>query len=82
MSNIDQKAKTRLAELLSAVQPVVQAQIESMSQAEITHILDNYGKFLKLDLERDFREAKKQADNDPAKFDDLFSGITEERRRS
>ena len=80
MSNIDQKAKTRLAELLSAVQPVVQAQIDSMSQAEINYILDNYAKFLKLDLARDFQEAKKRVDNDPSKFDDLFAGITEEKK--
>lgn len=82
MSNIDQKAKTRLAELLSAVQPVIKGCIKQMSQREVDHILENYSRFLKLDLERDFREVKSETNRDPDQFDDLFSGITNDNDNS
>lgn len=79
MSNIDQKAKTKLAELLSAVQPVIKGCIKQMSQREVEYILENYSKFLKLDLERDFREVKKEVNSDSNNIDDLFSGLTKDK---
>jgi uncharacterized protein YgbK (DUF1537 family) len=79
MSNIDQKAKTKLAELLSAVQPVIKGCIKQMSQREVEYILENYSKFLKLDLERDFQEVKKEVNSDSNNIDDLFSGLTKDK---
>jgi len=75
MSNIDQKAKTKLAKLMSAVEPVIKAQVSQMSQAEIAHILSNYRQFLKIDLVRELENAKPNSSSDSGTgFDDLFGG--------
>lgn len=71
MSNIDQTAKTKLAQLMSAVEPVIQQQVAGMSRAEINHILSNYRQYLKIDLVRELENASPSAP-DASGFDDLF----------
>ena len=71
MSNIDQTAKTKLAQLMSAVEPVIQQQVAGMSRAEINHILSNYRQYLKIDLVRELENASPSAP-DAGGFDDLF----------
>ena len=71
MSNIDQTAKTKLAQLVAAVEPVIKQHVSSMSAAEINHILNNYRAYLKLDLVRELENASPQGAG-PDSFDDLF----------
>lgn len=61
MSNVEVTAKTKLAQLMQAVQPVIDAKISEMQPSEIDFILKNYRKFLKIDLERDFQRIKSSA---------------------
>lgn len=72
MSNIDQTAKTKLAQLMSAVDPVIKTQVNRMSQSEIQHILKHYRQYLKIDLVRDLENAEPQAPSGDSGFDDLF----------
>lgn len=57
---LEQSAKSKLAQLVQAIQPVVDQHLADMQTSEIDYILKNYRKFLKLDLERDFERAKKE----------------------
>lgn len=77
MSNIDQTAKTKLAQLMSAVEPVIKSQVAAMSQAEIQHILNNYRQYLKIDLVRDLENAEPGAPGASTGFDDLFGGLND-----
>lgn len=61
MSNVEVTAKTKLVQLMQAVQPVIDAKIAEMQPSEIDFILKNYRKFLKIDLERDFQKVKASA---------------------
>ena len=47
MSDLDTKAKTKLAKLMSGVQPIIDQHIENMNSAEINYILTNFRKYLK-----------------------------------
>lgn len=58
MSNVEITAKTKLAQLMQAVQPVINQKISEMQPSEVDFILKNFRKFLKIDLERDFEQAK------------------------
>jgi hypothetical protein len=61
MSNVEITAKSKLIQLMQAVQPVIDSKIAEMQPSEVDFILKNYRKFLKIDLERDFEQAKASA---------------------
>ena len=61
MSNVEITAKSKLIQLMQAVQPVIDSKIAEMQPSEIDFILKNYRKFLKIDLERDFEKVKASA---------------------
>ena len=61
MSNAEITAKSKLIQLMQAVQPVIDSKIAEMQPSEIDFILKNYRKFLKIDLERDFEKVKASA---------------------
>lgn len=72
MSDIDQKSKTKLASLMNNVQPIIDEHISKMSNQEINHILTNYRKYLKIDIERDLERAREtELKNSP--FDELLN---------
>lgn len=52
------RAKAKLAKLVNAVQPIVDAELETFDSAEVNYILTNYRKYLMLDLARDFEKAR------------------------
>lgn len=58
MSNVEQAAKSKLVNLMNAVQPIIDKHIDDMQPSEIEFILKNYQKFLKIDLERDFKKSR------------------------
>lgn len=57
---LEQSAKTKLAQLVSAIQPIVDLHLAEMQSGEVEYILKHYRKYLKLDLERDFERARKE----------------------
>ena len=61
MSNVEITAKSKLIQLMQAVQPVIDSKIAEMQPSEIDFILKNYRKFLKIDLERVFEKVKASA---------------------
>ena len=72
MSKTDQNAKTKLAELMASLQPIIDAKISEMNSSEVNHILTNYKQYLKVDLARDFEQARETALKD-SPFDDLLN---------
>lgn len=72
MSNTELKAKTKLAKLMSEVQPVIDENIDKMNSAEINFILTNYRKYLKIDIERDLEQAK-EANLKSSPFDEILN---------
>jgi hypothetical protein len=73
MSDLDTKSKTKLAKLMSGVQPIIDQHISDMNSAEINHILTNYRKYLKIDIERDLEKAR-ELDLKSSPFDDILNG--------
>jgi hypothetical protein len=74
MSDLDTKAKTKLAKLMSGVQPIIDQHIENMNSAEINYILTNFRKYLKIDIERDLEKAREN-DLKTSPFDDILNDI-------
>jgi len=72
MSNTEVQAKTKLAKLMADVQPVIDQHISAMNSAEINHILTNYRKYLKIDLERDLEKAK-ETNLKSSPFDEILN---------
>lgn len=73
MSDLDTKAKTKLAKLMASVQPVIDSHIADMNSNEVNHILTNYRKYLKIDIERDLEKAR-ESDLKTSPFDDILNG--------
>ena len=73
MSDLDTKAKTKLAKLMASVQPVIDSHIADMNSNEVNHILTNYRKYLKIDIERDLEKAR-ESDLKSSPFDDILNG--------
>lgn len=72
MSNLDNKSKTKLANLMAEVQPVIDRHISEMNGSEVNHILTNYRKYLKIDIERDLEKAREQ-DLKNSPFDEILN---------
>lgn len=72
MSDLDLKSKTKLAKLMSGVQPIIDQHIENMNSSEINYILTNYRKYLKIDIERDLERAREN-DLKTSPFDDILN---------
>lgn len=72
MSNVEITAKTKLAQLMQAVQPVINQKISEMQPSEVDFILKNFRKFLKIDLERDFEQAKAKGPSSPSGIEDIL----------
>jgi len=68
----EQIAKAALAELISAVEPIIKDHIDAMDQATVSYIVKNYANYLKIDLQRDFEAARKAALTE-SPFDDLLN---------
>lgn len=58
MSNTQEKAKIKLAQLMAEVQPVIDKHVSNLESKEIDYILTNYRKYLKIDIERDLEKAR------------------------
>ena len=58
MSNTQETAKIKLAQLMAEVQPIIDKHIGNMDSKEIDYILTNYRKYLKIDIERDLEKAR------------------------
>lgn len=63
---VEQSAKIKLAQLVQAIQPIVDQHLAEMQSGEIEYVLKHYRAYLKLDLERDFERAKKEKPFAPA----------------
>jgi hypothetical protein len=72
MSDLDTKSKTKLAKLMAEVQPVIDRHISEMNGSEVDHILTNYRKYLKIDIERDLEKAREQ-DLKSSPFDEILN---------
>lgn len=74
---LEQTSKDKLAKLLAEVQPVINRHLTQFERQEIEFILNNYRKYLKIDLLRDFETAREQApvsiDNTDNAFNDILS---------
>ena len=71
--SVETSAKTKLAQLMSEVQPVIDSHIAGMTSSEINYMLDKIPEFLRIDLKRDLEKAQKEAPIVSSKFDDLFN---------
>jgi len=71
--SVETSAKTKLAQLMNDVQPVIDSHIAEMNSSEINYMLDKIPEFLRIDLKRDLEKAKKEAPVATSKFDDLFN---------
>lgn len=72
MSSFEQTAKTKLIQLVKAIEPVVADQLEGWSTGEIDYVLANFKQHLSYDLARDFETLR--VDNlKESPFDDLLN---------
>ncbi len=71
--SVETSAKTKLAQLMNEVQPVIDSHIAGMTSSEINFMLDKIPEFLRIDLKRDLEKAQKEAPVVTSKFDDLFN---------
>lgn len=74
---LEQISKEKLAKLLAEVQPIIDRHLTQFERQEIEFVLNNYRKYLKLDLLRDFESARERApvqiDNTDNAFNDILS---------
>lgn len=73
MSKLEETARNKLATLMAAVQPIIDAHISNMDTREVDYILTNYRKYLKIDLERDFEKARVSKLTE-SPLDDILNG--------
>ena len=72
MSSLEQTAKTKLIQLVQAIEPVVAKQLEGFTAGEIEYVVSNFKQNLSYDLARDFE--KLRVDNlKESPFDDLLN---------
>ena len=71
--SVEISAKTKLAQLMNDLQPVIDSHIAGMTSSEINFMLDKIPEFLRIDLKRDLEKAQKEAPIVSSKFDDLFN---------
>ena len=71
-NNLETTAKIKLAELSAKLDFVIKEVIEEMSPQEVSHILENYSKFLTYDLKRNFEE-KREKDLKESPFDAIIN---------
>ena len=71
--SVETSAKTKLAQLMNDVQPVIDRHIAEMNSSEINYMLDKIPEFLRINLKRDLEKTKKEAPVATSKFDDLFN---------
>lgn len=65
-------AKIKLAALMAELQPIIDQHVASLNHSEIDFILNNYRKYLKIDLERDLEQARMQSLT-VSPFDDILN---------
>lgn len=74
---LEQTSREKLAKLIAEVQPVIDRHLTQFERQEIEFILNNYKKYLKIDLLRDFESARDRApvniDNTDTAFNDILS---------
>jgi hypothetical protein len=59
--NLETRAKIKLANLVKAIQPALDAELAQFDAGEINYILSHYRKFLRLDLTKDFEAARNRS---------------------
>jgi len=59
---------------MNELQPIIDQHIAQLSQKEIDFILNNYRKYLKVDLERDLEQARLSALKE-SPFDDILNDM-------
>jgi hypothetical protein len=74
---LETSSKEKLSRLLAELQPVINRHLTQFERQEIEFVLNNYRKYLKIDLLRDFESAKERApvqiDNTDNTFNDILS---------
>lgn len=75
MSRVENSAKEKLQNLMSQVQPVINRCLADFERQEIEFILNNYRRYLKINLERDFEQARHQAPVQVNSADTAFNDI-------
>lgn len=73
---LHQKARKVLTDLLAELQPIIDQHTAKIDPATLGFILTNYGKSLKLDLYRDFEQARK-SNITSSPFDELLQDLQE-----
>lgn len=76
MSKPIETAKIKLATLMAELQPIIDQHVSNLSSAEVDFILNNYRKYLKIDLERDLEKARLQSLT-TSPFDDILNDSRE-----
>lgn len=74
-----ESALQKLNNLINAVQPIVVQHIDQMDSAEIHYIMQNFSKHLKIDLLRDFENAREKGLKD-SPFDDLLADFSVDKK--
>jgi Holliday junction resolvasome RuvABC endonuclease subunit len=72
MTKSAETARNKLAALMMELQPIIDQHVSQLNGVEINFILQNYRKYLKIDLERDLEAARTRNFNHSA-FDDILN---------
>ena len=59
-TSIEPKTKIKLAEISAKIDQLVAESCKELTFEELNHILDNYDKYLKYDLKRNFQELREK----------------------
>lgn len=72
-STTRQKSLTALNTLLDEVQPIIDRHVEEMDPALAKYLVDNFAKYLKINLQEDLK--RKAAVSYASPFDDLMNDM-------
>jgi len=72
-----QQSLTALNELLSEVQPIIDRHVEEMSPTVAKYLMDNFAKYLKINLQEDLKQKASTGSDYNSPFDDLMSDMSE-----
>lgn len=72
---LEQTSLEKLGKLLAEVQPIIDRHLTQFERQEIEFVLNNYRKYLKLDLLRDFENARERAPVQIDQTDNAFNDI-------
>jgi len=72
MSELDRDSKIKLAELSAKLDFVIKEVLQDMEPKQVTHILENYSKYLTYDIKRNFQE-KREKDLKESPFDAIIN---------